>query len=101
MISQFVALALAFAPSPQMVPPLALGRAHTAVPTVKMAGWNDPWEDSMRKGQVERMPRGRGSSKFENTLDKQEGSEVQKLGLGLAGFFAIILVPLFIQISQL
>ena len=102
MYAQLVALAaVAFTPAPQLAP--ALQRSvRPAAPAVHMAGWNDPFAgNAMKEGGMQRLPRGRGSSKFDEESDAKEGSEVQKLALASAGLVALIVVPLVLQIAAL
>jgi hypothetical protein len=94
-----VLLALAFSGSPHVAPGVL--RPQSSVPTVHMRGWQDPWADSMRQGKNERMPAGRSDSKFEQQLEAQNYSELQKLGVATAAMLGAIAVILGVQISQL
>ena len=55
----------------------------------------------MRQGKNERMPAGRSDSKFEQQLEAQNNSELQKLGVATAAILGAIAVILGAQISQL
>ena len=99
MLAQLLLAALAFSPSPHVAP--GLTRPQPSVPTVHMRGWQDPWADSMRQGKNERMPAGRSDSKFEQQLEAQNNSELQKLGVATAAILGAIAVILGAQISQL
>merc|ERR1719453_536817 len=99
MLSQLVCVALAFSPSPQVVP--GLTRSHQPAPAVHMRGWQDPWADSMREGKNERMAAGRSDNKFEQQLQADNNSEVQKLAIATAAMFGLIFVVLGVQIAAL
>ena len=98
----FVATACAFTPLPRAsFAPAAhqSSKAFTHPISVRMAGWNDPYD--VRNMDKTKRVKISGKSDFEKTLADQEANETKKLGIALVAFFGVIFVPLLVQLQTL